>query len=127
MSLCTENELSLVRYVVVGERHGFVEDGAAVEQLHREVGWIHGADPSAQVLFQFLHRAHSSHTKADGCQVGRLRENSLRGRVSYERHADLVAAQLDPLFLTLELPTGAGAARITLLQLSLLRSVLLQD
>ena len=83
MSFCTENELSLVRYIVVRERHGFVENCATVEKLQSEIGWVElrcsGTDPIAQVLLQFLHCAHSGRAQSNGRQVDRLRDHGLRG------------------------------------------------
>ena len=83
MSLCTENELSLVRYIVVRERHGFVENCAAVEQLHSEIGWFElrrsGTDPIAQVLLQLLNCAHSGRAQGNGRQVDSLRDHGLHG------------------------------------------------
>ena len=83
MSLCTENELSLVRYIVVREGHGFVEDCAAVEQLQSEIGWIElrrsSTDTIAQVLFKLLNCAHNGRAQGNGRQVGGLWEHGLRG------------------------------------------------
>ena len=32
-TICTENELRLISYVVVGECHGVIQVGATIEQL----------------------------------------------------------------------------------------------